>query len=186
MKTTFWAGYHGNSSSTAYPISFAHNLQAVATRYLKQWPGLPKCANSSILYRKRENWGLQLQSLTTHLKCMQQRVEYRVFKYSADENTKFIYGHIAQRKGGKSSVMVYRISMKEKDTFSSMSCAEGQTRRQGLGFIKEQKCIDLMTRENTGALYHLWQKISNEHVLISLYGTTKQGRGMGDRHADGY
>ena len=37
-----------------FPISFAHNLQAVITRYLKRWAGLPKCANPSILYRKRE------------------------------------------------------------------------------------------------------------------------------------
>ena len=51
-------------------ISFAQNLQAVATRYLKRWAGLPKCANPSILYRKRENKGLQLKALTTHLKCM--------------------------------------------------------------------------------------------------------------------
>ena len=53
-----------------FPISFAKDLQAMATRYLKRWAGLPRGANPSILYRKRENKGLQLKALTTHLKCM--------------------------------------------------------------------------------------------------------------------
>ena len=35
-----------------FPISFAHNRQAVATRYLKRWTGLPRCANPSHLIQK--------------------------------------------------------------------------------------------------------------------------------------
>ena len=38
-----------------FPISFAKNLQTVATCYLKSWASISRCANSSILYRKREN-----------------------------------------------------------------------------------------------------------------------------------
>ena len=79
-------------------ISFAHNLQ-VATQYWKRWASLPKCANLSILYRKRENKGLQLKELTTHLKCIQ-LVKYNILKYSVDEGTQFIYGNITQRQGG--------------------------------------------------------------------------------------
>ncbi len=80
-----------------FPVSFAQNLQAVATRYLKRWAGLPKCANPSILYRKRDNKGLQLKALTKHFKC-----KYHIMKYSVDEETRqFIYGHIQQRQRGK-------------------------------------------------------------------------------------
>ncbi len=72
-----------------FPVSFAKNLQAVATRYLKSWAGLPRCANSSILYRKRENKGMQRKALTTHLKCMQV-VKHHIVKYAVDPETQFI------------------------------------------------------------------------------------------------
>ena len=162
-----------------FPISFAQNRQAVATRYLKRWAGLPKCANPSILYRKRENKGLQLKALTTHLKCMQ-LVKYHILKHSVDEDTQFIYDHIAQRQGGKKQWNgVKELHERERHLFINELC-RGQTGRQGLGSIKGQQRIDQMTkREHRSSVSSLTKEISEEHLLVSLYGMAKQGRFLG-------
>ena len=159
-----------------FPISFAHNLQAVATWYLKRWTGLPKCANTSMLYRKRENRGFRLKLLTTHLKCVQ-LVKYHILKYSVDEDTQFIYNHTAQRQGGKKQWNgVKELHERERRLFINELC-RGQIGRQGLGFIRGQKCIDQMTkREHRSSVSSLTKDIPEEHLLVSLYGMVKQCR----------
>ena len=83
-----------------FPITFVESLQTTANRYLKKWAGLARCANPSILYRRREKKGLQMKALTTHLKCMQ-LVKYHILKYSVDEETNYVYWHMLSRLKGK-------------------------------------------------------------------------------------
>ena len=55
-----------------------------------------------------------------------------------------------------------------------------QIRRQGLGFIKGQKRIDQKTKsEHRSSVSSLAKDISEEHLLVSLYGMAKQGRFLG-------
>ncbi|XP_072039086.1 uncharacterized protein [Amphiura filiformis] len=162
-----------------FPVSFAQILQAVATRYLKRWAGLPNSANTSILYRKRDNKGLQLKALTMHFKCMQ-LVKYHIMKYSVDEETQFMYGHIEQRQRGKKQWNgVKELHEREIHLFINELC-RGQHGRQGLGFIKGPKRQEQMSKqEHRSTLSSITKDVSEEHLLVSLYRMAKQGRFLG-------
>ena len=96
------------------------------------------------------------------------------------EDTQFIYGHIAQRQGGKKQWNgVKELHKRERHVFINELC-RGQLGRQGLGFIKGQKRIDQMTqREHRSSVSSLTKDISEKHLLVSLYGMVKQGRFLG-------
>ena len=159
-----------------FPISFARDLQAVATRYLKRWVGLPRCANPSILYRKRENKGLQLKALTTHLKCMQV-VKHHIVKYAIDPETQFIYGHMTCRLEKKKQWNgVKELHERERHLLLNELC-RGQHTRQDLGFTKTDKRIDQMSKkDHRHALSTLVKEVSEEQMLTSLYSMAQQGR----------
>ena len=159
-----------------FPISFAKDLQAMATRYLKRWAGLPRGANPSILYRKRENKGLQLKALTTHLKCMQV-VKYHIVKYAVDPETQFVYGHMTSRQQGKKQWNgVKELHERERHLLLNELC-KGQHTRQGIGFTRTGKRIDQMSKkEHRNALSSLVKEVSEEQMLISLYNMAQQGR----------
>ena len=93
-----------------------------------------------------------------------------------------VYGHIAQRQGGKKNKQwngVKELHEKERHLFFNGLC-RGQIGRQGLGSIKGQKCTDQMTkREHSTSVSSLAKDISEEHLLVSLYGTVKQGLFLG-------
>nr|XP_054769560.1 uncharacterized protein LOC129277399 [Lytechinus pictus] len=162
-----------------FPISYAKSLEATATRYLKKWAGLSRSSNSSILYRKRENKGLQLKALTTHLKCIQV-VKYHIMKYAVDKETQFVYGHMLSRQGKKKQWNgVKELEERERHLFINELC-RGQPGRQGLGFAKVVKRADKMNRrEHRNAISGLVKEVAEEQMLVSLYSMAQQGRWLG-------
>ena len=71
-------------------VSWVSGLEKIANRFLKRWAGLYRKALVSILYRPREQFGLQL----TFLVCFYKRLQIgRAFlsKYSADGTLNSIY-----------------------------------------------------------------------------------------------
>ena len=52
-------------------LSFASELEDIATRRLKIWSGLYRSADIGTLYRRREHIGLQLTQLSSHFQHMQ-------------------------------------------------------------------------------------------------------------------
>ena len=50
------------------PLSFAKELQALATAFLKKWSGLTKTITTSVLYRQKDHFGLGLVDLVTYFK----------------------------------------------------------------------------------------------------------------------
>ena len=160
----------------SFPISFANTLEALATRYLKKWAGLSRSANSSILYRRRENKGLQLKALSTHLKCMQV-VKYHIMKYAKDKETQSVYNHMVSRQEKKKNWNgVKELEERERHLIINELC-RGQTGRQGLGYRRTEKRVNKMsTREHRQALSKLVKEVSEEQLLVSLYGMAQQGR----------
>ena len=71
-------------------VSWVSELEKIANRFLKRWAGLYKRAVLSILYRPREQFGLQLTSLVCFYKRLQVGRAF-LLKYSADENLNRIY-----------------------------------------------------------------------------------------------
>ena len=122
----------------SFPITFAESLQTTANRYLKKWAGLARCANPSILFRSREKKGLQMKALTTHLKCMQ-LIKFHIMKYSVDEETSYVYGHmLARLKGKKNWNGAKELEERERHLFFNELC-RGQQGRHGVGFVKGEK-----------------------------------------------
>ena len=46
------------------PVSFVKDLEAICTRYLKKWLGVTRYITVSVLYRKRDYFGLNLKRLS--------------------------------------------------------------------------------------------------------------------------
>src|SRR6185436_12781849 len=74
-------------------LSLAKHLEAKANKYLKKWTGIPRSANTSILYRDRCNKGKQLTSISLHYKKMQV-LKAHTAKHSKDSDIRAVYDRI--------------------------------------------------------------------------------------------
>ena len=79
-------------------LSFVKKLQAIATKALKRWVGLPKCANPSILFvGGRDQCGLKVRNLITLWK-QQQHIELSLLESSSGERCRLIAEDLACRQ----------------------------------------------------------------------------------------
>ena len=79
-------------------LSFVKELQARATKCLKTWTALPRCANPSILFvGNRNQTGLRVKSLTTLWK-QQQHVKFNLLQTSLDPRCKSLAAVICKRQ----------------------------------------------------------------------------------------
>lgn len=163
-----------------FPITFAESLQNIANRFLKKWTGLARCANPSILYRRRDKKGLQLKALTSHLKCMQ-LIKYHILKYAVDRDTQYVYGHMLGRLGEKKNWNgVKELEERERHLVFKDLCRGGQIGRQGVGFSKGEKRLGEMSKkEHRKALTTLVKEVTEEQMLVNLYSMAQQGRWLG-------
>ena len=74
-------------------VSWVSGLEKIANRFLKRWAGLYRHALVSILYRPREQFGLQLTSLVCFYKRLQIGQAF-LSKYSADGTLNSIYASV--------------------------------------------------------------------------------------------
>ncbi|KAL5264224.1 hypothetical protein ACHWQZ_G005344 [Mnemiopsis leidyi] len=72
------------------PVSFVKDLEAICTRYLKKWLGLTKSITVSVLYRKKDYFGLNLKRLTDLYKLLQVTKGYTL-KNSEDPKVREAY-----------------------------------------------------------------------------------------------
>ena len=93
------------------PLSFAEELKAVATKYIKKWLGVTKSITDSVLYRSKDHYGLALTDLVTHLKKMQV-CRMHMHKYSKDDSSRKLYVYMRERD--KPSVNGLGIPMKPR------------------------------------------------------------------------
>ena len=70
--------------------SFASGLQTHAQALLKRWAGVGKRVDEGVLYRSRENFGLQLTSVTDYYDSMQ-LVRAQLLKNSADPDIRTLW-----------------------------------------------------------------------------------------------
>ena len=79
-------------------LSFVKKLQAIATKYLKRWVGLPKCANPSILYIGGPiQCGLKVRNLIT-LRKQQQHIRLRLLESSSNGRCWLIASLVTRRQ----------------------------------------------------------------------------------------
>ena len=114
--------------------SFAKMLHHISLSFIKKWAGLPKAANTAILFTgNRERPGLRLMCITTLWK-QQQTIKWHIIKHSKDHNIAQLYCH--HRK--KEQTFTRRFS-----PVVELECAEtavwdtpaSRPPRAGLGFV---------------------------------------------------
>ena len=85
---------------TALDLSqtFVKSLQSKATKFLKSWSGLPRSANTTILFLgKSGRTGLHVTNLVTYWKQMQ-LVRMDILKRSADPRCNRVYDALLKRQ----------------------------------------------------------------------------------------
>ena len=79
-------------------LTFVKKLPAIATKSLKRWVGLPKCANPSILFvGGRDQCGLKVRNLITLWK-QQQHIKLSLLESSSDERCRLIAEDLTRRQ----------------------------------------------------------------------------------------
>ena len=79
-------------------LTFVKKLQAIATKSLKRWVGLPKRANPSILFvGGRDQCGLKIRNLITLWK-QQQHIKLSLLESSSDKRWRLIAEDLARRQ----------------------------------------------------------------------------------------
>ena len=161
-----------------FPLSFAQELERVATKHLKKWAGLSHGANISILYRRRSIvGGLNLTPISMHLKKMQV-IKYHQLKYSVDEDIQFVYGHMENRLGtNKRWNGVRELIERERQQVINELC-RGQVSRAGLGMNPQLRYEDMSPDQQRRQLGELIREITENDLLLRLYNLEVQGRPM--------
>ena len=80
-------------------LTFVKKLQAKSLVFLKKWVGLPRCANTAILFvGDRHRPGLKVHNLCTYWK-QQQGVKFELLRNSADPRCRKLHATILARQG---------------------------------------------------------------------------------------
>ena len=104
-STKIWLYHHFVTTKVGWSLlindlclSFVKELQAAATRSLKRWVGLPRCANTSILFvGGPRQCGLKVRNLVTVWK-QQQSIKLNLLEASADKRCQFLAKSISDRQ----------------------------------------------------------------------------------------
>ncbi len=79
-------------------LTFVRQLQAQANVFLKRWAGLPRPANTTILFTGRsDRAGLNITNLETFWKQMQ-AVRMDILKHSKDARCRTLYAHLLEQQ----------------------------------------------------------------------------------------
>ena len=81
--------------------SFVSSLQSLIGKYLKRWAGISKSADTGVLFRSKDNFGLGLTSILDHFIKMQ-LIKYDLFQNSPDDSIR--------------TLISVRIHLEEKNT----------------------------------------------------------------------
>ena len=137
-----WLYQHYITAFLAWPfmiydfdVSWVSTLEDVANRYLKKWTGLYARAITSVLYRPRDMFGLQLRSLVAFYKRLQIGQSF-MLKHSSDVHLNRIYMSTLARQNAlkrvwKPSPVMEKLEVQVEHDRSF----RGQTDQTGLGFV---------------------------------------------------
>ena len=78
-------------------LSFSKRLQTIVQPFLKKWSGIGRSVDEGMLYRTRENLGLQLTSLSDHFVSMQ-LVKAQLLQESVDPNVRTMWKAKTERE----------------------------------------------------------------------------------------
>jgi hypothetical protein len=164
-----------------FPLTFASELTAIATRYLKKWYGLALPAEISILYRSRSKHGLNLTSLTAHYKAM--RVcKAHLFKHSSDPAIRQLYQLKLNKARLSTKKWAPETALEEAEAEVELECKfPGQTTRHGIGFARSrgiQLCKTSTIRDHRAVVMAKMRTIAEDQSLVRVYSLAIGGNWM--------
>jgi hypothetical protein len=117
-------------------LTFANELEEIATKRLKAWSGLYRSADVGALYRQREHLGLQLTSISSHFKHLQV-TKSCLLSTSQDPRIQEIFSRKQERVNAFNRVWSGPKALTELDPVVEHNLRfAGQTDRRGLGSQK--------------------------------------------------
>ena len=151
------------------PVSFVKDLEAICTRYLKKWLGVTRSITVSVLYRKKDYFGLNLKRLTDLYKLLQVSKGYTL-KNSEDPKVKEAYENKRKSQEGSSRWgYTTELSARERDLYFRELVGVTVKGRTGLGFEKTASSEKEKLKELVG-------QISEQDLLLTLVDKGVQGR----------
>ena len=131
-----------------FDASYVSHLEHIATRYLKRWAGLYSRAITSILYRPRDMFGLQLCSLVTFYKKLQVGQAY-LLKHSPDVKLNRIYASMLAHQNALKFIWRPAPVLEQLEPqVEHQILFNGQSDRAGLGAVPGRYNRRLSTAEH--------------------------------------
>ena len=121
-------------------LTFVKKLQAKSLVFLKKWVGLPRCANTAILFvGDRHRPGLKVHNLCTYWK-QQQGVKFELLRNSADPRCRKLHATVLARQGSwrKRFAPAVEVACASTVVQSNLTTASRppSSAREGLGLSK--------------------------------------------------
>jgi hypothetical protein len=165
--------------------SWVLKLQQIATRYLKRWSGIYASAVTSILYRPREDFGLQLCSLVSFYQRLQIGQAFSL-KHSTDLDLRRIYASKLARQNSSLS-RTWRpspiLENLERQVDHKLRF-NGQTDRAGLGFKPGYYTRNVSLSERKQRILDAFSRSIFESYRVSDIHKSMQGCYMRFRDAE--
>ena len=150
------------------PVSFVQELDAIATRFLKKWLGVTKSITVSVLYRKKDFFGMGLKRLMD-LYTVLQVSKAHTLQNSKDAKVRAMYEHKKSREeSSKRWSYTKELTARERDLYFQELVGVVTEDRKGLGTSKQ-----LTEREK---LSNIIASISENDILLTLVNKRVQGK----------
>ena len=114
-------------------LSFAKEMQTIIQPLLKKWSGIGRTVDEGLLYRLRENLGLQITSVADHYKASQ-LIKAQLLQNSADDNIGLLWKTKQAREASLTRhFRVSKLNAEAKAQTELELLFPTQSGRQGLG-----------------------------------------------------
>ena len=119
------------------PVSFVQELEAICTRFLKKWLGVTKSITVSVLYRKKDFFGMGLKRLMDLYTVLQVSKAHTLRK-SDDAKVREMYQHRKSKKeSSKRWTYTKQLTARERDLYFQELVGVVTKDRKGLGTSKQ-------------------------------------------------
>ena len=122
-----------------FGLTFVESLNSLITKFLKKWLGITRSADTSILYRSKDHFGLNLPNITTVYKSTQIGREFKM-KCSKDSDIQSFYTAKSQVQSLKKNWnSTKHLEQTERAVVLDEMSVGGQTSRHGVGYVVKEK-----------------------------------------------
>jgi len=150
------------------PMSFLKELESICTRYLKKWLGVTKTITVSVLYRRKDHFGLSLKRLSDLYKSLQVS-KGQALKNSEDPKVREVFKHRLEEEESSSRwKYTTELTARERDLYFRELVGVVSTNRRGLGCTPKRSTKDNMK--------DLLASISEQELILTLVDKGVQGR----------